>query len=405
MRLQQKTGGRSINLALSHRGLRALEETGVDQQFRSIMIPMKGRMIHDADGKLTFQPYGKEGQTINSVSRRKLNEELMTVAEQKGAQIHFNSNCLEINLQQSIAIIEDPTGNPIEVKADLIIGADGAFSKVRKSMEKTERFDYSQSYVPHGYKELSMPAQNGEFAMGKNALHIWPRGQYMLIALPNNDKSFTCTLFLPFEGPSSFQSLQKEEEIMTFFHHTFPDAAPLMTELKQDFLTNPTSPLVSIACYPWVRQRTVLIGDAAHAIVPFYGQGMNAGFEDCRIFNGLLDQYGDDWENILNQFQKSRKPNADAIKDLALQNFVEMRDLVADPKFLIRKKIEAKLNEIYPQQWIPEYTMVTFTDIPYSQTLEEGNIKNKIMDEVMTDPQIKKNWENLDFGSIVQKIS
>ncbi len=405
MRLQQKAGGKSINLALSHRGFRALEEIGVDQQFRSIMIPMKGRMIHDADGKLTFQPYGKEGQTINSVSRRKLNEELMTVAQQKGAQIHFNSKCLEINLQQSIAIIEDPTGNPVEVNADLIIGADGAFSSVRKSMEKTERFDYSQSYVPHGYKELSMPVQNGEFAMEKNALHIWPRGQYMLIALPNNDKSFTCTLFLPFEGPSSFQSLQKEAEIMSFFHHTFPDAAPLMTELKQDFLTNPTSPLVSIACYPWVRQRTVLIGDAAHAIVPFYGQGMNAGFEDCRIFNGLLNKYGDDWENILNQFQKSRKPNADAIKDLALQNFVEMRDLVADPKFLIRKKIEAKLNEIYPQQWIPEYTMVTFTDIPYSQALEEGNLKNKIMDEVMTDPQIKNNWENLDFGSIVQKIS
>jgi kynurenine 3-monooxygenase len=274
------------------------------------------------------------------------------------------------------------------------------------AMQFTDRYDYSQDYIDHGYKEFTIPAaKGGEFQMEKNALHIWPRESYMLIALPNPDGSFTCTLFFPFDGNPSFKSLDNPDNFFTFFKKTFPDAIPLMPSLLQELKENPTSSLLTIQCYPWAIQNTFLIGDAAHGIVPFYGQGMNAGFEDCRILNNMLNEFGDDWEAGLPAFQQNRKPDTDAIATLALANFIEMRDLVADADFLLRKQIEAKLHELYPDRWIPLYSMVTFHEnIRYSDALKTGRKQQQIMDNVMRIPGIETTWPSLDFQQLVRQI-
>jgi kynurenine 3-monooxygenase len=273
-------------------------------------------------------------------------------------------------------------------------------------MQVTERFEYSQSYIEHGYKELHIPAgKNNEFQLDKNALHIWPRESFMLIALPNADATFTCTLFFPLEGEVSFENLKSDAQIMDFFRSTFPDAVDLMPDLLNNFKTNPTSSLVTIKCFPWLKNKTLLIGDAAHGIVPFFGQGMNAGFEDCRILDELLDKHRDDWHNAALEFQNLRKPDTDAIAQLALENFVEMRDLVADEKFLLRKKIEAKLHELYPEKWIPLYSMVTFhEDTRYSESLAIGRQQKKIMDDVMETENIEGLWTALNFEEIVNRL-
>jgi kynurenine 3-monooxygenase len=277
---------------------------------------------------------------------------------------------------------------------------------VRGAMQITDRFDYEQRYIQHGYKELTIPAgKNGSFQLEKNSLHIWPRESFMLIALPNPDGSFTCTLFFPFDGNPSFNSLKTEKEIDEFFKGTFPDATALIPDLLEEFRKNPSSSLVTVKCFPWVRNKTFLIGDAAHAIVPFYGQGMNAGFEDCKVLNELLDKHGDDWSKALPEFEMLRKPDADAIAQLALDNFVEMRDLVGDADFLLRKKIEAKIHQQFPGKWIPLYSMVTFhNDMRYSEALKIGKRQKEIMDKVMATPGIESNWEALDFGQIAGQL-
>lgn len=405
MRKKEYAGGRSINLALSNRGWWPLKELGLEAHVKKMIIPMGGRMMHDDSGKLTFQQYGKEGEAINSISRGGLNELLMNEAEKSGALIHFDASLEDIDFQETI-IRYLQSNQTREFKADLIIGSDGAFSVVRKFMQITDRFNYSQHYVAHGYKELTIPSgSNGEFQMDRHALHIWPRGNYMLIALPNPDGSFTCTLFFPFEGDPSFESIKTDEDAIQFFSKNFPDALKLMPSFEHDYRTNPTSSLITIKCYPWVKNKTLLIGDASHAIVPFYGQGMNSGFEDCRVLNQLLDEENDNWQNVLSKFQKSRKPDADAISDLALQNFIEMRDLVGDKDFLLRKKIEAKLYELYPQKWVPLYSMVTFKpEIRYSEALAQGQAQRKIMDAVMETADIETSWENLDYTKIVSQL-
>jgi kynurenine 3-monooxygenase len=263
-----------------------------------------------------------------------------------------------------------------------------------------------QDYIAHGYKELSIPSgAGGSFQIEKNALHIWPRESFMMIALPNPDGSFTCTLFFPFAGKISFDVLKTKEAVQNFFEETFPDALKLMPTMLEDFMSNPTSSLVTVKCSPWVRNKTLVIGDAAHAIVPFFGQGMNAGFEDCRILNELLTKYNDNWEKVLPEFQADRKPDTDAIAQLALDNFIEMRDLVGEPSFLLRKKIEAKLHELFPEQWIPLYSMVTFYDsMRYSDAYRIGQQQKKIMDEVMQMPGIETKWQELDFRAIVDKL-
>ena len=398
-------GGRSINLALSNRGIRALEEVGLAAEMKKHSVPMKGRLMHDVKGKLTYQPYGKDGQYINSISRSGLNMFLMDAAEREGVTFFFEHRCLEVNLEKTELTFEHQH-DIRHHQCDLIIGADGAYSAIRAALQITDRFEYSQHYIEHGYKELRIPpGDKGEFQLEKDALHIWPRESYMLIALPNPDATFTVTLFFPFEGPTSFQHLRTDDEVMNFFRTTFPDATALMPSLLEDFRDNPTSSLVTIRCAPWVKNSTLLIGDAAHGIVPFYGQGMNAGFEDCAVLNQLLDTYQDDWTKAAPEYQRLRKADADAIARLALDNFVEMRDLVADPEFLLRKKIEAKLHEAFPTQWIPLYSMVAFhEEIRYSEALEMGERQKSIMDKVMAMPEIEKRWESLNFAEIVGQL-
>ncbi|MFM9840476.1 MAG: FAD-dependent oxidoreductase [Cyclobacteriaceae bacterium] len=415
--------GRSINLALSNRGIRALEKVGLAEEIKNEAIPMHGRMIHDVRGNLNFQAYGKKGQYINSISRSGLNKVLMTKAESLGVEFFFEQRITSMDFEKTELTIqksevrsqksESPTSDfrpPVSslrhLPFDLIVGSDGAFSAVRLAMQLTDRFDFSQDYIEHGYKEFHIPpSAAGSFQMEKNALHIWPRESFMLIALPNPDGSFTLTLFFPFKGEPSFEKLQTKESVKTFFETTFPDAYCLMPNVLEDFFHNPASSLVTMRCYPWVRNKTLLIGDAAHAIVPFYGQGMNAGFEDCRQLNQLLDQHQEDWAKVLPAFQEQRKPNADAIAKLALDNFIEMRDLVNDADFILRKKIEAKLHELFPEKWIPLYSMVTFhEDIPYSAAYDTGQKQKKIMEEVLKIPDIETNWQELDFGEIVKSL-
>jgi kynurenine 3-monooxygenase len=411
MRKKGAEAGRSINLALSNRGIRALEEVGLADELKKVAIPMHGRMMHDKQGKLNSFAYGKEGQFINSVSRSGLNIVLMNEAEKLGVTFKFDQRITKVDLEKTSLTIGpqstvDSRPLTVDEKFDLIIGADGAFSVVRGSFQFTDRFDYEQDYIDHGYKELHIPpGVNGSFQLEKNYLHIWPRESFMMIALPNPDGSFTCTLFFPFEGNPSFDSLKTKQDVEKFFDETFPDAKRLIPDLLHDFDLNPTSSLVTIKCYPWVRNKTLLIGDAAHGIVPFYGQGMNAGFEDCRILNDLLNQHQDNWDVVLPEFQKLRKPDTDAIAQLALDNFIEMRDLVADADFLLRKKIEGKLYELFPDKWIPLYPMVTFMDsMRYSDALRIGRKQKKIMDEVMKTPNLESAWQSLDFKGIVNQL-
>jgi len=403
MRKSGAEGGRSINLALSNRGIRALEEVGLADELRKVAIPMHGRMMHDKHGKLSSFAYGKEGQFINSVSRSGLNIVLMNEAEKLGVQFRFDQRIQKVDFEKTQLFVEGKSGEAF----DLIIGADGAFSAVRGSFQFTDRFDYEQDYIDHGYKELHIPpGANGSFQLEKNYLHIWPRESFMMIALPNPDGSFTCTLFFPFDGNPSFDMLKTNADVERFFEETFPDAKRLMPTLLEDFNTNPTSSLVTIKCYPWVRNKTLLIGDAAHGIVPFYGQGMNAGFEDCRVLNDLLNKHGDDWDIVLPEFQKLRKPDTDAIAQLALDNFIEMRDLVADADFLLRKKIEGKLYELFPDKWIPLYPMVTFMDnMRYSDALRTGQKQKLIMDEIMKTPNLENTWQQLNFQAIVNQLT
>lgn len=402
MRREAVVAGRSINLALSDRGIKALQEVGIADEVLRIAIPMHGRFIHNLDGTTAFQPYGKQGQFINSVSRRELNCKLMDLAEAQGVTIHFNKKCSGINWAANQVSFEDALSwEESTVKGDLIFGADGAYSAARLAhMLQHDKFEYHQYYIDCGYKELTIPAgEGGTFLLEKNALHIWPRKDYMLIALPNMDGSFTGTLFFPFEGKLSFEQLTTQQAVRDFFETTFPDVVPLIPNLTEQFFHNPTSSLVTVKCYPWVRDdKFCLIGDAAHAIVPFFGQGMNAGFEDCSVLNGLMDQYGNDWKAILQEFQELRKPDADAIADLAVANFTEMRAKTADPAFLLQKRIEAKLHELYPGLWIPAYSQVTFSPhIRYSEALRNSRRQEAIMQQVMQTPGIEEAWNDKSF--------
>lgn len=399
MRKETMSAGRSINLALSDRGIKALEDIGILEDIKSIAIPMHGRLMHNADSSTAYQPYGLEGQYINSVSRGVFNQRLMSLAEQEGAIIHFNKTCSNIDWDNNcIHFTDSVTKEETKVTCDLIFGSDGAFAASRLAQQlQHNRFQYDQHFIDYGYKELCIPAGDaGEFLLQPNALHIWPRGNYMMIALPNLDGSFTCTLFFPFEGEFSFANIDTKEKAIAFFETNFSDAVKLMPTLLDDYFTNPTSSLVTVKCFPWIREdRFTLIGDAAHAIVPFFGQGMNCGFEDCVVLNKLIEKHEDNWEKILKEFQDLRKPDADAIADLALNNFVEMRDKVADPKFLLQKKIETAFSKKHPDKWIPAYAQVTFSPhIRYSEALKSGLIQEKIMQEIMKLPDIEQQWNS-----------
>jgi len=409
LRRNRISAGRSINLALSDRGWRGLEKVGLKEEIMQVALPMQQRIMHGLDGQLSHQPYGREGQAIYSVSRGGLNCVLMDLAEKHGVVIHYNHRCTGVDIKTGTANFEDSeTGKPLQVEADRIFSTDGAFSAGRLQLQlNTDRFNYSQTYLEHGYKELTIPpAANGDFAMDPGALHIWPRGTFMMIALPNMDKSFTCTLFFPYEGEYSFNSLDSTEKMVDFFHKIFPDAVPLMPTLEKDYFSNPTSSLSIVRCFPWSHQdKLLLIGDAAHAIVPFYGQGMNCGFEDCVVLDDLMDMYGEDWLTVFREFERRRKPDGDAIADLALANFIEMRDRVGQPAFLLQKKIEARFSERHPAQWVPLYTMVTFSpDIRYSEALREGQRQEAIMQKVMALPGIEHKWDSQEVEDLMLSL-
>ena len=406
MRTTEIPAGRSINLACSDRGFKALDAVGIGARVKETAIPMKGRMLHAVDGQLTLLPYGKPGQAIYAISRGLLNMELMTFAEtQPGVSFSFNQRCGDVDLDADrIELVDEVSGQRRTIDdAEVVFGADGAFSALRSAMVRTDRFDYSQSYVQHGYKELTIPpTASGEFAMDPGALHIWPRGELMLIALPNTDRTFTCTLFLPFSGEGSFEQLSTREAVEALFSKTFPDAAELMPTLLDDFFANPTSSLVTVRCYPWVvADRYALIGDAAHAVVPFYGQGMNAGFEDCDVLADCIDEHVGDWPAILADYQQRRKANADAIADLALRNFVEMRDTVRDPVFQLKKKIGARLHQLEPERFVPVYSMVTFSHIPYAEALARGDAQDELLERLAAQDGIER---QLDSGAADDRL-
>lgn len=404
MRSADISAGKSINLALSDRGWNALRAVGLEEEVQKMAMPMYKRIMHAVDGTLTEQPYGQDGQAIYSVSRGGLNALMMDLAEQQdNVSLHFNQKCIDANLQTASATFEDRAGKQTVIDADVLIGADGAYSAVRNQMMRQDRFQYSQEYIEHGYKELNIPAnEDGTHKIVKEALHIWPRGNYMLIALPNMDGSFTCTLFFPFEGEKSFEGLQTGEQVQSFFEEIFPDVVPHMPTLVEDYFENPTSSLAIIRCFPWtVSDKVLLIGDAAHATVPFYGQGMNAGFEGCFVLDQLLEKYGDDWEACFDEYSKYRKPDGDGVQDLSMHNFIVMRDKTADPQFLLQKKIELKFSKKYPEKWLPLYSMVTFSDIRYSDAWKIGHQQEELMKEIMAMPNIESIW---DSEAVEQKM-
>jgi kynurenine 3-monooxygenase len=388
--------GRSINLAMSHRGWKALDNAGIGDQVREIAIPMDKRAIHLTDS-LNFQQYGNNNENIYSISRGLLNRKMIDLAQETGVKFLFEQKIWDVTLATStLHIGETERGEWTDHQYDMIFGADGAFSRVRHRMQRQSMFNYSQEFLNTGYKELNIPAnQDGTHKLDKNSLHIWPRGKYMLIALPNLDGSFTCTLFMPFEGENSFESLKTTQDVEAFFIKNLPDTLDVIPNLTQDFFKNPTSTLVTMKCFPWTfEDKIALIGDAAHAIVPFYGQGMNAGFEDITILNELIEKHIDDWHTIFSDYQKSRKPNADAISELSYRNFLEMSTKTADPTFILQKKIEKHFAEKHPEKWIPLYSRVSFSNNPYSEALAIGDFQDQIMAKILTINNIQNIWDS-----------
>ena len=406
MRKVRMRGGRSINLALSTRGIHALTQADLWKEMQTIAIPMKGRMMHSVASELTFQRYGKDdAEVIYSISRSELNIALMNAAEVQGVRIFFQQRCSGINLKEgSLQLRDEVTGESRTLDSKVVIGCDGSASAIRSEMLRQSRFNFSQQYLNYGYKELTIPAgANGKHALETHALHIWPRGNHMLIALPNVDGTFACILFLPFEGADSFAQLNTHSEVVEFFRARFPDAVPLMPGLAENFFANPTGAMVTIQCSPWHAEgRVLLLGDAAHAIVPFFGQGINCGFEDCTQLLELIGQHSGDWARIFAEFEKRRKVNTDAIADLALENFVEMRDRVGDARFLFRKKVELALEAKLPKVFVPKYSMVTFHRIPYATALERGRVQDRILTELCEGIE---RVEDLDWSKAEQLIT
>jgi len=381
--------GRSINLALANRGIAALEEVGVMESVRSELIPMAGRMLHDEEGRLRLIPYGnKPHEVIYSVSRAGLNTLLLNAAESTGrVSIRFGETVCGVDFadrQVRFVSAEDPERQTQTTPYDVLIGTDGSASAVRAAILERTGGRLDEEPLGHGYKELSIPAgDGGRFRMEKNALHIWPRGEYMLIALPNLDGSFTATLFLPNQGDESFQALTTTEAVYALFERRFADAIPLMPRLGEDFFENPTGHLETIRCEPWsFEDHALALGDAAHAIVPFHGQGMNAAFEDCSAFDQCLGDPDRPWNEVFSEFERRRRPNTDAIADMALENYIEMRSTVREPKFQLKKDLSFRLEERHPGRFIPRYSMVMFHTIPYAEAKRRGAIQEEILEEL-----------------------
>ena len=391
MRDEDGSAGRSINLALSNRGIKSLKEVGIDKEVLKNTMPMFRRIMHSVEGDLTNQDYGKKDQAIFSVGRRDLNCILMNLAEKTGVEIFFSQKCLDIDFDSTTLYFE----NKKPLNYDFIFGADGAGSIVRKKMKNKYSIKTEERFIDCGYKELTIPAGiNGKHIISKDALHIWPRGSYMIIALPNPDGTFTCTLFFPMKGDNSFNNLKNTKDVLDFFNTNFHDLLKLIPDLSEQYFSNPLSSLGLVRSETWLKNNIALIGDSCHATVPFYGQGMNCGFEDCYLLNKSINDCNsfDKFKSTLNSFLKERKEDTDAMQELSLYNFIVMRDKTADKNFLLQKKIEAKFSEKYPSKWIPLYSMVSFSDIKYSDALKIGEKQNSIMKKVMKTPNIDTQW-------------
>ncbi len=402
---REAEAGRSINLALSDRGWRALAKVGLDEKVKPIAIPMRGRILHALDGTTTFTPYGREDQAIYSISRGDLNRIMIEEADAfPHVDFYFNQRLTGVDFDKNELQFENTKTKEMQVyQPELVFGSDGAFSELRYVMQRTPKFDYSQTYEDYAYKELHIPEDAaGQWQLEKNALHIWPREQFMMIALPNTDGSFTCTLFAPYKGENGFDSIKTDADILAYFKRNFPDAALLLTDLVASFHANPTSSLVTVRSFPWVYKNACLIGDSAHAIVPFYGQGMNCGFEDVEELFDLFDTKNSiqDW---LDKFQHQRKPNADAIADLALYNYVEMRDLAARPDFQLRSKIEKKIAATFPEKFQTLYSMVTFSDLPYATALSKSKQQSQLLDQLMRLDDITTRWDSEEVMEMAKK--
>jgi kynurenine 3-monooxygenase len=410
LRKTDVSAGRSINLAFSDRGNKAMKLVGIEDKVKALCIPMNGRMLHDKKGNTFLSNYsGRDHEYINSISRGELNGLLLTEAEKhKNVTIHFNKICKSVDFEKTTALFKDYHDKDEFIEdADVIIATDGAGSAMRKSyyLGRKFLFSFSQEYLTHGYKELSiLPTKDGDYKTYKNALHIWPRGDFMVIALPNLDGSFTVTLFLSYaEGEYNFNNLTTPEIVTEFFQKEFPDALELMPNLIEDFFENPTAPLGTVKCSPWhFKGNTLLMGDAAHAIVPFYGQGMNASFEDVVEFDKVLDENLDNWEAVFTTYEKSRKKDTDAIADLAIDNFHEMKDHVANPIFQEKRKLEMALEKNFPDDYSSKYSLVTFNEhIGYREAMLKGRAQDKAILNMLTDDEINING---DLKKILEKV-
>eukprot|EP01111_Echinosteliopsis_oligospora_P001212 TRINITY_DN1171_c0_g1_i3.p1 TRINITY_DN1171_c0_g1~~TRINITY_DN1171_c0_g1_i3.p1 ORF type:complete len:490 (+),score=138.09 TRINITY_DN1171_c0_g1_i3:45-1514(+) len=437
MRLHQIGGGRSINLAMSERGMKAMKQAGLDDEIKSISVPMRGRLVHPLGGEVNYQPYSPNSeQCLHSISRSLLNIKLMDIAEKHGVNLQFDYKCTGLDFGRdrhqhqhssssssssdadddlvSVTFLNTKNQSTEKIKAKTVIGCDGAYSAIRTHMIKRDRHDYRQFYIEHGYKELHIPPSSpsqiipgnddSKWRLRKDCLHIWPRKSFMMIALPNIDGSFTCTLFFPFEGPLSFESLDTDDKVISFFKEQFPDVYEMMPDLMKDYNTNPTSSLITVQTYPWAEEgKVVLVGDAAHAIVPFYGQGMNAAFESTLFLFDCISRNDGQLKKAYKEYQTIRKKDADAIADLALQNFIEMRDSVADPDFVFNKKVEHALEDKFPGRYTSMYELVSFSTTPYSEAQLRGQINQKLLAELTKDAD--RDIAKIDFSFAEQLIT
>lgn len=388
MRRESLPAGRSINLALAQRGIAALTRVGLQKDVAKLVIPMAGRLLHDRKGELSFQPYGKdESEQIYSVSRELLTVLLMNCAETRhGVNFRFRQRCTGVDWDRAVLHMQDETADrTFTIPMEPAIAADGAGSIVRHSMVEHKGIEAHEAFLEHSYKELTIPPDEERLhQIETNALHVWPRGEFMLIALPNVDGSFTVTLFMPTEGPTSFETLSDESRVLSFFAREFPDTLSLIPNLTRDFFRNPTGLMGTVRAAPWhVDGKACLLGDAAHSIVPFHGQGMNCAFEDCRVMDQLLDEAEADWTTIFDKFFETRKPDTDAIATMAVENYLEMRETVRSPAFHLKKAIAWELERRFPERFIPRYSMVMFHDeIPYAEAHRRGEIQAQILDEL-----------------------
>lgn len=395
---------RSINLTLCKRGLDILDEIGIGEEVRAFSVPVYGRLIHDVHGRLTFQPYGNRHEAIYSIARADLNRVLLEFAERRfGVSFHFDWKCVDADLDAPSVKLENVVSGELRhERVEWIFGVDGVHSAVRAHMQRKVRLNLWLQYWDQGYKEMPVPDVDTGWTSEKNAIHIWPRGNYMLIGFPNVDGSFTCSLHLPFEGPLSFKSIRAEEDLRRLFRDSFPDAADCMDRHVENFFRNPTNAMTTIKCSPWSYQgKVAILGDAAHSIYPSYGQGANAGFEDCAVLCECIRERRDAPQALLREFEQRRRPNTNAIADLCIEHFEELRGLVGTPKFLLRKRVERKINELYPEEYQDLYSMISFTSVPYAEALQIDREQRAILDPLMDLDGIET---NLDSPEIVRLI-